>query len=127
MGVGTSVDVCSAFLVTFCTPYILNGPHIQAGARTAYIWMGLSILGFFFFLTQLPELKVRHSLDQADIQGRSLEEVDELFEKHLWAWQFRNAETTGIGARIRQVEQGRDFDIKAARPEAEPRPQEIKV
>ena len=110
MGVGTSIDVCSAFLVTFFTPYILNGPQIKAGARTAFIWMALSVIAFIYFFFFLPELK-----------GRSLEEVDELFEKRLWAWQFAKAETTGIGARIRQVEEGHDFDTKGRDEPNEPK------
>ncbi|CRG83311.1 hypothetical protein PISL3812_00662 [Talaromyces islandicus] len=95
MAVGTACDVLSAFLVTFFTPYIQNGPHIQLGARTAFIWMGCSIVAFFFSFLLIPELK-----------GRSLEEVDELFEQRLHAWHFRNATTSGVGARVREIEQG---------------------
>lgn len=95
MAIGTAFDVFSAFLVTFFTPYIQGGPQIALGARTAYIWMGCSVVAFFFCLLALPELK-----------GRSLEEVDELFEKGIHAWQFRNATTSGIGARLHRIEQG---------------------
>jgi hypothetical protein len=35
-----------------------------------------------------------------------LEEVDELFEQRLHAWQFRNATTSGVGARVREIERG---------------------
>jgi hypothetical protein len=58
MAVGTACDVLSAFLVTFFTPYIQNGPQIQLGARTAFIWMGCSIIAFFFCFLAVPELKV---------------------------------------------------------------------
>ena len=58
MAVGTACDVLSAFLVTFFTPYIQNGPQIALGARTAFIWMGCSIVAFFFCLFAVPELKV---------------------------------------------------------------------
>ena len=37
-------------------------------------------------------------------QGRSLEEVDELFEANLWAWKFKEFKTSGIGARLTQLE-----------------------
>ena len=69
MGYGVVIDVFAAFLVTFFTPYLQNGPHVQLGARVGYIFMGLAALSFVFFVLFLPELK-----------GRSLEEVDELFE-----------------------------------------------
>lgn len=69
MGWGVVVDVISAFLVTFFTPYLLDGPHVHLGARVGYIFMGLAAIAFFFFVFFTPELK-----------GRSLEEVDELFE-----------------------------------------------
>ncbi|KXL42300.1 hypothetical protein M433DRAFT_429307 [Acidomyces richmondensis BFW] len=95
MAVGTAADVVSAFLVTFFTPYIQDGPQIQLGARTAYIWMGCSVAAIFFCALAIPELK-----------SRSLEEVDELFAKQLRPWRFRNAHTTGVGARLHQIEQG---------------------
>lgn len=72
MGWGVVVDVFAAFLVTFFTPYLQNGPHVQLGARVGYIFMGLAAASFLFFIFFTPELK-----------GRSLEEVDELFEVSL--------------------------------------------
>lgn len=69
IGWATSVDVVSAFLVTFCTPYLQAGPQIQLGATVGYIFMTLAALSLLFYIIFLPELK-----------GRSLEEVDELFE-----------------------------------------------
>lgn len=58
MAVGTACDVLSAFLVTFFTPYIQNGPQIQLGARTAFIWMSFSVVAFFFSFLVVPDLKV---------------------------------------------------------------------
>lgn len=66
---GVAIDVLAAFLVTFFTPYLQAGPHVQLGAKVGYVFMGLAALSFFFFVLFMPELK-----------GRSLEEVDELFE-----------------------------------------------
>jgi SP family sugar:H+ symporter-like MFS transporter len=65
----TIIDVLAAFLVTFCTPYLQAGPQIQLGAKVGYIFMTLAALAFVFFILFVPELK-----------GRSLEEVDELYE-----------------------------------------------
>lgn len=72
MGWGVVVDVLAAFLVTFFTPYLQDGPQIQLGAHVGYIFMGSAALSFIFFIFYMPELK-----------GRSLEEVDELFEASL--------------------------------------------
>lgn len=69
MGFGVVIDVLAAFLVTFFTPYLQDGPEVQLGARVGYVFMGLAAMSFFFFVFFTPELK-----------GRSLEEVDELFE-----------------------------------------------
>ncbi|KAK5338365.1 hypothetical protein LTR98_006215 [Exophiala xenobiotica] len=99
MGLGVAVDVFAAFLVTFFTPYLQNGPHIQLGAKVGYIFMGLAALSFIFFILFIPELK-----------GRSLEEVDELFERKLWAWQFSKAQTHGIGNQIAAMEDGSEIE-----------------
>jgi hypothetical protein len=37
-------------------------------------------------------------------QGRSLEELDEMFEAKLWAWQFSRYETKGVGHAIAELE-----------------------
>jgi hypothetical protein len=68
----TIIDVLAAFLVTFCTPYLQAGPQIQLGAKVGYIFMALAAIAVFFFFAFVPELK-----------GRSLEEVDELYEVSL--------------------------------------------
>ncbi|KAJ9138582.1 General substrate transporter [Coniochaeta hoffmannii] len=91
MAFGTACDVLAAFLVTFVTPYLL--PHM--GSNIGWIFGSVAafsvVWGFFFF----PELK-----------GRSLEEVDELFEvPHLKAWRFKDYETHGTGRVIRVIEQ----------------------
>ena len=101
----TIADVVFAFITVFNIPYLQAGPVIALGPRLGYVFMVLAILSFFFFVFFLPELK-----------GRSLEEVDELFDRGLWAWQFNKAETYGVGAEIRGLEAGRhaqhDHEVK---------------
>lgn len=96
----TGIDVLSAFVITFCIPYLLGTPGANLGAGVGWILGGDSCLGFLFALFFVP-----------DLTGRSLEEVDELFEARLWAWQFRGHETTGIRHRIALLE---ERDGKAA-------------
>jgi Na+/melibiose symporter-like transporter len=69
IGWATVIDVLAAFLVTFCTPYLQAGPQIQLGARVGYVFMALAAIAVIYFFLFVPELK-----------GRSLEEVDELYE-----------------------------------------------
>lgn len=96
---GTAIDVLSAFVVTFSVPYLLGKPGANLGANVGWIFGGDAVFGLIFSIFFVPELK-----------GRSLEEVDELFEARLWAWQFDKYETTGIGSQIAQLE-----DTHAAR------------
>ncbi|WVQ68313.1 uncharacterized protein L199_006520 [Kwoniella botswanensis] len=95
MGYGTSVDVLSAFVFTFCLPYLLKKPGAGLGPKVGWIIAGDSLFAFIFAVFYVPE-----------IAGRSLEEMDELFELRLSAWQFKNAQTTGVGHRIAQMEAG---------------------
>ena len=50
-----------------------------------------SVWAWFFF----PELK-----------GRSLEEVDEMFEAGIWAYQFKKYVTTSKASQIARIEEG---------------------
>ena len=75
MAWATAVDVLAAFLVTFATPYIQGTPGAALGAKVGYIFGGCATICTFFCAFFVPELK-----------GRSLEEVDELFEVGPSAW-----------------------------------------
>ena len=70
MSWATSWDVLAAFTVTYSIPYLLGTPGANLGAKVGWIFAGISTLSFLFALFFVPEL-----------QGRSLEETDELFEK----------------------------------------------
>ena len=93
MAFGTANDVLAAFLVTFATPYLLAKPSPNLGAKVGWIFATAGYLSGFFGIFFTPELK-----------GRSLEEVDELFEAKLQAWQFKKFQTTGVGHRLTELE-----------------------
>jgi SP family sugar:H+ symporter-like MFS transporter len=94
-----------AFVVSFTAPYIMN--HI--GGKIGFIFGGVAMISLVFAILILPELA-----------GRSLEEVDELFEvskyikrdltmqqpRFRWGWQFKGAKTVGLGAQIAELEGG---------------------
>ncbi|CAK7224870.1 hypothetical protein SBRCBS47491_005701 [Sporothrix bragantina] len=89
MAFGTTADVIAAFLVTFVTPYLLPGMGVKIG----WIFGSVALFSFIWGILFFPELK-----------GRSLEEVDELFEANLWAWQFSKYETHGTGRLLAALE-----------------------
>ena len=112
MAVGMSFDVVFAFAVSYSIPYLIGTPGANLGPKIGYFFMGICIAGLLFIIFFVPE-----------ITGRSLEEVDELFERRLWAWQFEKAETHGIGRTIAELELGKDaalrkFEEQRAEPHA---------
>ncbi|WVQ85136.1 hypothetical protein IAT38_007301 [Cryptococcus sp. DSM 104549] len=90
---GTFWDVVAAFVVTYSVPYLLGTPGANLGPKVGWIFAGIAAAALVFVTFFVPEFA-----------GRSLEETDELFEKKLWAWQFDKATTTGVGARIAEIE-----------------------
>ena len=84
-------DVVIAFAVSYSIPYIIA----DLGAKIGFVFMGVCITGILYSILLLPELT-----------GRSLEEVDEMFEHRpkLWAWQFKHFETHGAGRRLTELE-----------------------
>ncbi|KAI0376945.1 general substrate transporter [Hypomontagnella monticulosa] len=68
----TGVDYVFAWLTSFCSPYFLNPTALNWGAKYCWIWAASNAVTFAFFWFFLP-----------DMQGRSLEEIDELFEKRV--------------------------------------------
>lgn len=67
-----------SWLSAYTAPYFINPAALNWGPRYCYIWAGgnLALAVFTFFL--FPETK-----------GRSLEQLDELFEQRLPAWKFK--------------------------------------
>lgn len=83
------VDVSAAFVVTFCVPYLIKPQYANLSSKVGFIFGGFTTLYFVWAVFCMPELK-----------NRSLEEVDELFEEKLWAWQFSKYKTKGLAGRV---------------------------
>ncbi|RFU29316.1 hypothetical protein B7463_g7021, partial [Scytalidium lignicola] len=77
VGTATSIGYILAWLVGFCTPYFINPTDLNWGPQYGYIWFGSNALCVVFFIFFLPEMK-----------GRSLEELDEIFEARVATWEF---------------------------------------
>ncbi|WVW79104.1 hypothetical protein I302_101069 [Kwoniella bestiolae CBS 10118] len=99
--VGTTVDVLGNWLWGFSSPYIQKH-QATAGAKIGYLFMGFAAMALLFAIFAAPELK-----------GRSLEEVDELFSKFRWGWEYKGYVTTGVGAAVAQAEHGQQNEGKA--------------
>lgn len=56
----------------------------------------------------------------ANLYQRTLDELDELFEARLWAWQFSKYETTGAASRFAHLNE-ESFQSKAQESIAEDR------
>ncbi|KAF5373744.1 hypothetical protein D9758_000707 [Tetrapyrgos nigripes] len=97
MAFSSMVNVVCAWLVSFTLPYLLNPPFANLQAKVGYIYGSIAAVAMIYAIFFVPETK-----------GRSLEELDELFERKpsLPAWRFRNTQTTGVGARIGVIEGG---------------------
>ncbi|KXX82708.1 Hexose transporter 2 [Madurella mycetomatis] len=85
-GFATAIGFLAAWLTTFTAPYFINPESLNWGPKYGYIWTPscwISALWIYFFL---PEVK-----------GRTLEEIDEMFEARLPARMFRTYICVGKG------------------------------
>lgn len=82
----------------FVLPFIFNPNQANLGAKTSFIFGGLSVLCWIYLFFYQPETA-----------NRSFEEIDEMFFKHVPARQFKgymtDAESKGIEALHGKVEQ----------------------
>lgn len=78
------------------------------GVRIGWIFGSVALFSMLWGIVFFPELK-----------GRSLEEVDELFEANLKAWQFRDYQTHGTGRLLTALENEGMVAADKAEPDAE--------
>ncbi|KAI7196711.1 hypothetical protein D0869_06110 [Hortaea werneckii] len=86
-GLAASVGFLGAWLTTFTAPYFINPASLNWGPKYGYIWVPSCLVAAAFVWFCLPEVK-----------GRTLEEIDEMFEKRLPARRFRTYVCTGRAA-----------------------------
>ncbi|RYP62696.1 hypothetical protein DL769_007203 [Monosporascus sp. CRB-8-3] len=77
-GAASAVAFLAAWLVTFTAPYFINVESLNWGPRYGYIWFPSCMVTAIWVYFFLPEVK-----------GRTLEEIDEMFEAKLGARKFR--------------------------------------
>ncbi|EJU02939.1 general substrate transporter [Dacryopinax primogenitus] len=77
VGSATALGYILAWTTSFCTPYFINPQDLNWGAKYGYIWAASNAVCIVFFYVYMPEMK-----------GRSLEELDEIFEARVPARKF---------------------------------------
>ncbi|TGJ82497.1 hypothetical protein E0Z10_g6257 [Xylaria hypoxylon] len=83
-GLATAIGFLGAWLTTFTAPYFINPAKLGWGPKYGYIWTGSCIVAGAWVWFYLPEVK-----------GRSLEQIDEMFEARVPARKFRKYQCTG--------------------------------
>ncbi|KAJ5579517.1 uncharacterized protein N7459_005502 [Penicillium hispanicum] len=92
ISIATIAGFIASLLITYINPYVQDSPG-NLGSRVGLVYGSISILSMFFVYFLVPETS-----------GRSLEELDELFEARVPAWKSTSFRATGIGATITSVE-----------------------
>jgi hypothetical protein len=77
VGTASGLNFVVNWLVSFCTPYFINPDQLGWGPKYGYIWGGSNLIVAIWTFFFVPETK-----------GRSLEQLDELFEKGVSARKF---------------------------------------
>ncbi|KAJ9137107.1 General substrate transporter [Pleurostoma richardsiae] len=86
-GFAAAIGFLGAWLTTFTAPYFINPSSLNWGPRYGYIWFPSCVVAALWVYFFLPEVK-----------GRTLEEIDEMFEAKLPARKFRTYKCVGIAA-----------------------------
>lgn len=84
---GSVVNIVIQFLVAFSIPYLINDSHAGLGSKVGFIFGATSFLAILFSLFCVPECG-----------GRTLEEIDELFNQGVPIRHFRKAEIEREGS-----------------------------
>lgn len=100
-------------LVTYVAPYIQNPGYGNLQGKIGFIWGAFSVIAFVWAFLFVPELK-----------GRSLEELDELFENKVPTLKFTSYVCVGYGAQLTLAEEVAHMDHHS--PEFEDRVQALK-
>jgi SP family sugar:H+ symporter-like MFS transporter len=77
VGLAQAMDFVFAWLCSYCTPYFINPESLNWGPKYCYIWAGSNFILAVWVFVVFPETR-----------GRSLEQLDELFENKVPTWKF---------------------------------------
>ncbi|GAP91493.1 putative general substrate transporter [Rosellinia necatrix] len=94
VGSAISLGYFLAWLTSFFSPYFINPENLNWGAKYGYIWAGSNFACFVFFYLFLPETK-----------GRTLEEIDELFNNRVSVRGFKTYRTAILDEALKDVKE----------------------
>ncbi|KAI1162551.1 general substrate transporter [Nemania serpens] len=94
VGSAISIGYLLAWLTSFFSPYFINPENLNWGAKYGYIWAGSNLACFVFFFLFVPETK-----------GRTLEEIDELFNNRVSVRKFRTYQTKIMDEALKDVQE----------------------
>lgn len=78
MGLAIATSFIFAWLGAFTTPYFINPAELNWGPKYCYVWFGSGRVATVFVWLMLP-----------DVNGRSLEEIDEMFRNKVPMRKFK--------------------------------------
>ncbi|KAI1340257.1 MFS monosaccharide transporter-like protein [Xylariaceae sp. FL0016] len=102
-GIATAIGFLGAWLTTFTAPYFINPTQLNWGPKYGYIWAGSCAISVAWIWFYLPEVK-----------GRTLEEIDEMFEARVPARRFRKYVCTGSHAALEEKPEASHIEHRAA-------------
>lgn len=94
--------------MTFINPFMQDAPGNLQG-KVGFVYGTFSFISAVWIAFMLPEMK-----------GRSLEELDEIFEKGVSVWKFGSYVGDSYGARLTQVEAAAAVDVLEGMKPSEP-------
>lgn len=97
---GFFFNILFAFLIAFTLPYLLNDGYAGLHSRVGFIYGSFSILALLFVVFFVPEC-----------QGRSLEEVDYMFENHVPVRHFHKYDVPKIAVYLESAEEYQEIQV----------------
>jgi Na+/melibiose symporter-like transporter len=93
MTIATLGGFCIGLLVTYINPFMQDERYGNLQGKVGFVYGSMSVLAVIWVQFFLPELK-----------ERSLEEIDELFEKNVSTKRFRSYQAKSWEPHFRQTE-----------------------
>lgn len=87
-------------MIQYISPYLQNEGYANLQGKIGFVWGSFAVAAAVWVAFYLPEMS-----------GRSLEELDELFEKRVSVWKLRGFKTDGIGAEVTALESAAAAEI----------------
>ncbi|KAJ5210158.1 hypothetical protein N7491_009966 [Penicillium cf. griseofulvum] len=101
-GMSTGIGFVFAWLTAFTAPYFINPAELNWGGNYGFIWFASSVVGIVFIYFFVPE-----------VRGRTLEEIEEMFDKNVPARKFQSYVCENVERANREA--AKDLDHEEAK------------